>query len=807
MLVFSHSKELANGERKGSKLLINHLVGVREKAFSSYSQNTNFKSLDDKKLLNAICWLHDLGKYTSYFQDYLLGIKSVDIYLKTHSNIGAQTIYNHFENDPELAILGYYLVKLHHSNLLNIEKVIRPDDKQYRIAESQNLPKQVAVLNDLSELREHFAFDLANIKDTPYIQQKAIFKKHLKGKTSIEHYFIVNYLFSLLIEADKLDASDTAPYHRVQINPNSVDDRPSFGKPELPKQPLLQCSQNELRNYVRNQVVTQLERNDILERRIFTLAAPTGIGKTMSSLDFALKLRAKIEKSEGHLPQIIYGLPFINIIEQGLSEYQKTLREGKILAHYQYADVFGRDPKSYESINDSQKDYPQKRMAWDTWQSDVVITSFVQLFETLVGNRNKLLKKFHHLADSIIILDEVQTLALEKLPVIGAALLYLTKFMNARVLIMTATQPKIFELMQRELDISFESEMQKPLALLDNASEVFACFNRTKIVPHIADKVNNESFVELFFKYWDDSKSCLVVVNKVSRSIEIFDLLKEKLKDSKVEFHYLSTNITPYERKARISQIKESLKTQTCILVSTQVVEAGVDLDFDMGFRDLGPIDSMVQVAGRVNRENDTDRMGASLHIIDFGDCFKIYGSATYQKAKYALLLNEEVFEKDYLSLVETYFDNLSDNSITSFELSKGVFDAMKNLRYSRSEDQKPEIKSVSDFKIIEESNNGVSIFVEQENDHEGTAARKGFEALRKDEITKADFDLKFKRAFHQRIIAVPSYLYLVGELQKENSQLSENILWIHPGLSFEYYNQETGFNRDNETSNSAIQF
>src|SRR5690606_10277037 len=121
-------------------------------------------------------------------------------------------------------------------------------------------------------------------------------------------------------------------------------------------------------------------------------------------------------------------------------------------------------------------------MTLETWQSDIVITSFVQFFETLIGNRNKLLKKFNHLANAIVILDEIQTLRIDQMPLLGAALYYLTKFLHTRVILMTATQPKIFQLAQKEL-LSNEGESIQYLELLPSHKNIFTSFRRTKLIP------------------------------------------------------------------------------------------------------------------------------------------------------------------------------------------------------------------------------------------------------------------------------------------------------------------------------------
>ncbi|WP_439490704.1 CRISPR-associated helicase Cas3' [Algoriphagus sp.] len=805
MQVFSHSKE-EQGKRSGSKLLIVHLNGVHEKALNHLSPRVSFHAnLNISELMSVVCWLHDLGKYTSYFQTYLLNPEKAEQHLKAHSNLGAHTAFNYFYSNPEMSLLAFYLIKMHHSNLINIDLVLFPDNASTRIQEPEIFHKQKSALASLEELKNQLkGFEESQIELTTPKELHNLYKKNLRKQTSIGHYFITNYLFSLLIEADKLDASDTIPYTPENLPFSAVDDR--FGKPIFPNLELQKMSQNELRNYVRLEVVSNIDRDDILEKRIFTLAAPTGIGKTMTSLDFVLRLRAKIAKEEHFLPQIIYGLPFINIIEQSLNEYEKTLGKGKIMGHYQYADIFGKEDEGRNELSDEETSYSQKQMSWDTWQKDVVITSFVQLFETLIGNRNKLLKKFRHFADSIIILDEVQTLAIEKLPLIGAALFYSAKFLNARILIMTATQPKIFELMARELNVEIDNHKLEPFNILANDKAVFNCFNRTKIIPLIADKLESDGFLRLFESYWTFGKSCLVVVNKVSRSIDIFEALKEHLETYEgVRLFYLSTNITPIERQLRIQEIKEGLKEKSCILVSTQVVEAGVDLDFDMGFRDLGPIDSIVQVAGRINRENSGVRKGSPLYIVDFGDCQKIYGVATDIKSRKALA-EKEIEEKDYKQMVETYFDEVSDNNMANFSFSQEIFEAMQNLKYAFPSSSPNKHRTVSDFKIIEESHKGVSVFVESPNDVGATDARIAFQSLLLGQLDKATFDKNFKRDFNQRIIAVPSYLDRANELKKDEN-LSDDILWIQQHDFDYYYDQFTGFKRNKEALNQAISF
>ncbi len=806
MPTYSHSKLNKEGERVGSKFLIDHLKGVRDKSLNNYSERASFSHLDNPtSLLEKICWLHDLGKYTIYFQTYLLGLEKVDQRLRSHSSLGAHTSFNLLKEDPKRALIAYFLIKQHHGNLLNFDQVLWPDQynkSKWRIQDT--FKKQVQKLTSFEGLNEYFLeIEKQNIS---FVEPKVLcklYESEFEGKGEIENYFLINYLFSLLIESDKLDASDTGLYKLISLPEEAVDNR--FGSPSYPSGDLTDLTQNELRNFVRAEVVKKIKDKDILEKRLFTLAAPTGIGKTMTALDFALKLRKKIEVEEGYISQIIYGLPFINIIEQALSEYEKTLKTGGILGHYQFADIFGKDNLNQD--NDENSFYSQKKMAWDTWQSDIVITSFVQLFETLIGNRNKLLKKFHHFADSIIILDEVQTLSIEKLPLIGAALYYLAKFLNTRIIIMTATQPKIFGLMERELGLFIDDPNLQVLNLLNRDNEVFNCFNRTKVVPMIDKKIEVDEFSELFNTHWKADKSCLIVVNKVNRSIEIYDMLCQLKNENgfKNPILYLSTNITPVERRKRVNWMKYKMQYGAKpILISTQVVEAGVDLDFDMGFRDLGPIDSIVQVAGRINRENSKKRKGSPLYVIDLGDCQTIYGLMTDLQARF-VLDKAEIPESEYKKMVGRYFDEIADPKRTDFSTSKEIFSAMKCLRYGYHGNKGGMGKTVSDFKIIEESYKGISVFVEQPNDQIGTKAREAFQALLKEKVTREFFETNHKRSFQQRVIAVPNYLPNIVDLEKED-RLSEDILWIKSDVAEFFYNKNTGFIRNQEIE-SVVMF
>lgn len=804
MEFFSHAKDTGQG-RIGTKLLAVHLQNVQQ----LFNEGLTFSS-NKKEALESIATFHDLGKYTQYFQDYLLDRPNVNFNLKSHSLFGAlYYLARYFDEDQFISIIGYWIISQHHGNLQSLMELRGNFVSTINDTEIENLKKrQTTIIPFASQVnRELDIEDIESFhkKIRPFQDYfKAV--KAVQKKPDIQNYFQINYIFSLLIEADKLDASDTPVYQRIALPSTKVD--ADKGTP-------IQCweeavddfghfSQNQLRDLVRKRVIQNLANENILDQKLFTLTGPTGIGKTLTALDFALKLRAMISEKEGREAQIIYALPFINIIEQSDSVYRKLFSDtkAKILSHYQYADALSQQENKY---NDDGTGYDQKLMSLDTWQCDIVITTFVQFLQTLIGNRNRLLKKFNHYAGSIIILDEVQTIALKQLPLVGASLYYLSKFLDARIVLMTATKPKVFELANEKILIA-EGEEALPLELLgsnEDVAKVFKSFNRTKLCPIIESPVKDQQdFIDNYFKeFWTADKSCLIVVNTVKLSIDVFKCIQTYFKEEGIEnpLYYLSTNVVPAGRQQLIDAVKKDVKNaRKCeglkpLLISTQCVEAGVDLDFDMAFRDLAPIDSIIQVAGRVNREYNKEFIG-SVYIIDFGKCSSIYGPMTEDTARNAIQYftkeKQEITEKQYLDLVTYYYNNISIRNNDGFGYSLNFFKSMKELNYDGSD------WSVSKFQVIENGFKTNSVFIEC--DEKAIQAREMFDKMIHKECTREDFE-PYKRDFHQHIIAVPNYLDKIIELKAIGNELMKDILYVSFESLADYYHPITGFIRDKE--------
>lgn len=773
MEFFSHAETGQDKKRRGSKTMPAHTNGVREKALANLVSNLGFSypSEEIQSLLYDVCQLHDLGKYTQFFQAYLLGEK-VDQQKKSHARLGAYAAYEKWlEKDSVLAYWAYFLIKNHHSSL----HWPKDRDKEALISsKEEHGDKEKLFLEQCATLALHWnqiahELNIPDLETFAKIPEFLQFGKFVSGlvkkRTDIQDYFFLNYLFSLLIEADKLDASQTEPYCRIPLPTNAVDMAIAVKQSK-------DTPQNRLRQQVREDVIRALEQEDILNYRLFTLTAPTGIGKTLTALDFALKLRNEIP---GH-PQIITALPFINIIEQTLKEYEKVLgaSEASILGHYQYADIFrdvSQDDEN-KSENDAERDYSQRRMQLNTWQSDIVVTSFVQLLQTLISNRNRMLLKFHHLANAIVIMDEVQNITLEKAPFIGSMIYYCARFLNTRFILMTATKPLIFELAQREIISKNEKEaniLADVKELLPNAKCIYQEFNRTKIIPLLDDQLaSEEEFCGLFAKYWKTGQSCLIVCNKVNRSLAVFKAVKNYLEQENLQnpIYYLSTNVLPADRRGVIDELKGLLVPDgpKPILIATQVVEAGVDLDFDCGFRDLGPIDAIVQVAGRINRENSTERAGSPLYVFDFGDCADVYSTLTANQAKKALG-NQIIEEPGYFDLVDAYFGKVSDEDMVDYSEARARFKGVQTIYYTDGlnlkEQARPERIPVCDFQVIKNAPFYTTVFIEKSE--EAKKARLAFlnmlatrDKAEKRKL-KSFFDRDHQNFFQQHTLPVPT--------------------------------------------------
>lgn len=787
MQLFSH-KDPEN--KKSTKLLNRHITSVKENMLQLMYKQLGFETY--KNITEIIClagMYHDFGKATSYFQKYLDDEYNGE--KKNHSLLSAVFSFN-YSNEVSLLTdiekyFLYYIVKNHHSNLsslsadkfiFNLNTVDSDNIISYQVKDL--LARKDSVEENIGVSIKSIFFDL-NFKK----QIKKIVRKLTKKNVSIENYFFINYVFSLLIEADKLDASYTLLREYKTISQSLVEDyiRNNFKDKTL----------DDKRNKARFEIEKSLENIDLKTDKIFSITAPTGIGKTLSVLNFALKLKDKIYINQKHKAQIIYCLPFINIIDQTDRVLNKLFahKNINIIKHHSYSDIFS----NAEVNKNSSYNFENYKMLTETWQGEIVLTTFVQFCHTLIGNKNRSLKKFSHLAGSIIILDEVQALDCKFWPLIGASLYYLTKYLNSKIILMTATQPRLFT----NLDILGIKKEVKPKELLPEYKRYFSMLKRTQLIPSLQNEMDNEKFIEYFQEIYNKKSSCLVVLNTIKRSKDIFIKLKKTynkdIEKKAISFFYLSTSIVPKKRMIIIKKVKRLLKeNKPVVLISTQSIEAGVDLDFDMGIRDIGPIDSIIQVAGRINREDNLSKEHSPLYIVDFGkDSKNVYGEIIPLISRKILENRSKILEEEYRNLVTQYFEDLSYKE----KQDKEIFRAMETLSYSDYEDH----KGINNFKLINERANFIDVFVDF---YAGDCSQKHIlnRYLKAKSGSDKEQVLKLKKYFSQYTISCD--VKNVSDLP-EYCKIYDELYYVPNDMLEIYYDKETGMIKKENASSLIL--
>ncbi len=749
---------------------------------------------------------HDFGKYTTYFQDYLITGKSKSN-LQWHGFISAVfaaylteiSIKTEGKLYDYLPLLSYFAVFHHHGNLnsfdsdvLTIQKL---SSKNFELVDTimreklllmepqlENiLSHQVIIENeyrdifgdvDLVDFKENWIYILKKLHRQKYNLQKEDNDLKLKVNT------LLLFIYSCLIDNDKRDAAKVRKVERKHI-PGDLVDRYRKEKFDIGERQGI----NGMRNDIYDKVIEKISKVP-LDSRMFTLTAPTGTGKTITSFSAALKLRERL-KQNGNEPRIIYSLPFTSIIDQNfdvienilstIGDFQKN-RNAYMIKHHHLADV------RYK-IEDETRSLDESLLLVESWDSEVVVTTFIQFFYTIIGYKNRFLKKYHNIANSIILLDEVQNIPMEYWPLVNIILENLANELNCYIILLTATKPFIFD----------ENES---VELLENNQEYFEKFNRVTLMPNL-EEIGVEQLTQKFYGIYEQEKSYLIVLNTIKSSLKFYEKIKEILEGQKVKTFYLSTNIIPKERKKRIETIKKCLENnEKLIVVSTQVVEAGVDIDLDIVIRDLGPVDSIVQVAGRCNREWGSNKSG-EVYVFNLKDeihySSKIYGSISC-RASANLLKKDVLQEREFYRLITDYFDSvrLMKGIQEESDESQKILNAICDFRFH---DDIEMYDSVSDFRLIQDTNY-VDVFVQADEDSIDVWERYKKEVLYEKDFKKRQENyLMIKRQFRNYIISVPE------KFAKEFIRPTENssILLLPYGNLIDYYDKDTGFNRNLE--------
>lgn len=540
--------------------------------------------------------LHDMGKASIEFRDYIRNVvenpKSFSAEKIDHSTASSKYLYELFKtsnvNDRskyEKAVIEMITISMmgHHGGLMDF--VNKNQESPY----FNRLKKR---LDNYDEVKKNYFKDLYSEAEINNCFEEAIdeFKVLFKKGTISNNFEIgmtIKFLHSCLIDADRLDA------FRFSNEVEYYSQKAEFIKYKSSLEMYIsgfKCDSklNTMRKKISDDCAVAGEK----PTGLFTLTLPTGGGKTLSSIRFALE-----HAIANNLDRIIYVVPYLSIIEQNASVIKDALGLKDELLEF-HSNVIN----DYVS-EDNGVAYFQQQILSERWDKPIIFTSMVQFLETFYDNKNGKRRRFHNLANSVIIYDECQAIPIHCTKLFIEAIDYLSKLCNSTGLLMTATQPGF----QNIKDMK-NKDYKKVIKDIDG---IFNVFKRVNIIDHT--KKVYESSMEIsdfIIKRMDIVNNLLFICNTKSSARAIHDDLKSSFPNDNVI--YLSTNLCAAHRKDVIRDIKEKLVVSNSggkklICVTTQLIEAGVDISFQEVIRSLSGLDSIVQAAGRCNRNGEVN--------------------------------------------------------------------------------------------------------------------------------------------------------------------------------------------------------
>lgn len=480
-------------------------------------------------------------------------------------------------------------------------------------------------------------------------------------------------VFSALVDADFLDTETHFDRERAGRRGTGVRPAELWEVLKENQEKVIEDAALTQVNEVRKEVYRECLRTASLPKGVFRLAVPTGGGKTRSGLAFALK-----HAVEHDLDRVIVTIPYTSIIEQTAATYReifKNLDEAAVLEHHsavrrEVEEDAKQAPEEAERLEEARL---RARLAAENWDAPLVVTTTVQLFESLFANRTSRCRKLHNLARSVIVLDEVQTLPVGLLSPVVSVLGELVRRYGVTVVLCTATQPAL-EGGSRHLE-GFESVEE--IVPEETAVRHFSSLRR---VEYEAPK-DEWSWSEVAHHLLEASpqRRAMAVLNTRKDALQLLAELGDE------PTLHLSTRLCGAHRRDVLGEVRRRLGAdEPCLLVATQVVEAGVDLDFPVVFRALGPLDRIAQAAGRCNREGKLDGMGRVLVFRPMeGKMPPGEYRAGADEAK--MMLEREGFDLHDPNVFREYFRNLYGDMSTD---ARGIQELRRGFDYPEVADR-----------------------------------------------------------------------------------------------------------------------
>ncbi len=509
--------------------------------------------------------LHDLGKYSAEFQARLEGNPA----RADHATAGAQQAVKRYGLIGKLIA---YAIAGHHAGLAN-----GIDDGEARSTLEVRLKlkpgEDIPSTNSIWESEITLPISIA----MPQLKPQAT-------QAGFQLAFFVRMIFSCLIDADR---TDTQRYMQ------SLENKPFFktAHPALDalrdkldahlSKMVLKAAPNEL-NVLRAHILGHSRKQAALPPGLFSMTVPTGGGKTLTSMAFALDHALQYGQR-----RVIYVIPFTSIIEQNARVFKEAFGDlsNGVIEHH---SAFDREADLKLGKSNSKAHYSDKlRTAMESWDAPVIVTTAVQFFESLFADRPSQCRKLHNIANSVIVLDEAQTLPLKLLRPVMAAIDELARNYKCTIVLCTATQPALRE------DQGFFNGFQNVREIAPEPEKLFEQLKRTQV--HAIGPQTDEQLVDCLRNH----QQVLIIVNNRRHARSLYDAIKDE-----PGAYHLSTLMMAKHRSSVLDVVRQKLSSgEPCKLISTSLIEAGVDVDFPVLYRAEAGLDSIAQAAGRCNRE------------------------------------------------------------------------------------------------------------------------------------------------------------------------------------------------------------
>lgn len=538
--------------------------------------------------------LHDAGKLTSEFNDYIRGASNATRGSIDHSYSGARYL-DEISADMSYRKAAQLIARTiisHHG----MHDWVDDDSKDYFKERTSKSKGYEEVLSNLDMvIGEELPENLEEAGEEYRLINDKILRTGASGKCSKKEYafylgMLERMLQSVLIDADR---SDTANF--MNGTPVSLDIDVQALWNDMDKR-----MNEKLCSFADKTDMISLQRKSISDRcaefaknevKVCRMIVPTGGGKTLSSLRFAIKYCI-----EHDMERIIYTAPFMSILEQNSEEIRSIAGDAFFTEHHSNA-LAELDPETESN------EYEEYELHTERWDSPVIATTMVQFLNTLFSGKSSSIRRMHRLSKAVIIIDEVQSVPIKCVNLFNLAVNFLTNICGAVVVLCSATQP-----VNEETDHPLI--IDKNFSMTGDYKEDFEVFRRTDIIPRIDPYgYSYEEAADFCMEKFSAAGNLLAIVNTKSAALKLYNLISERCGND-AEVIHLSTNMCPQHRKDKINRMRELLhEKKPVICVTTQLIEAGVDISFRCVVRSLAGLDSAAQAAGRCNRHGEAENI------------------------------------------------------------------------------------------------------------------------------------------------------------------------------------------------------